>query len=145
MLTTESMVVRLVYLAVLCWMLHVRNIQSLESSMSQLCHVMFFLPCLIWTSFPNTRSMWVTKFRNMQDLVDTLHSLASAHLQDAVAMLVHHLANGIVVDWESIHALRLIALAMQISWGSPHCCIRETLWLILCKAISLPLLPTWRM
>ena len=69
--------------------------------------------------------------------MDPLHSLASAHLQDTVAMLVHHLANGIVVDWESIHALRLIALAMQISWGSPHCCIRETLWLILCKAISL--------
>ena len=69
--------------------------------------------------------------------MDPLHSLASAHLQDEVATLVHHLANGIVVDWESIHALRLTALAMQISWGSPHCCIRETLWLILSKAISL--------
>ena len=68
-------------------------------------------------------NMWPTTFRDLLDPVDlqrcsgmdisfsmVLH--ASAHLQDAVAMLARHLANAIV-GWENICALmasRLIVL-----------------------------------
>ena len=81
MLTTESMVVRLVCLAVLCWTLHVRNIQSLESSMRQLLPCDVFPPLLdldITSNYTEHVGHQIQEY--MQDLVDPLHSLASAHL-----------------------------------------------------------------
>ena len=65
------------------------------------------------------------------------HGLSSARLHDAVAMLAHHLANGIV-DWESIHALmasRLIAL--DKCPGIRPIGVGEALRRILCKVIAL--------
>ena len=73
------------------------------------------------------------------------HGVSSARLRDAVGMLAHHLANGIV-DWEGIRALmasRLIAL--DKCPGVRPIGVGEALWRILCKVIAWPLGLTWRM
>jgi len=65
------------------------------------------------------------------------YGLSSAHLQDAVVMLAHHLANGIV-EWESIRALMSSHLiTLDKCPGVRPIGIGEALWQILCKVVAL--------
>ena len=111
----------LVYLAAVC----IRNIQSLIKVIDTVscfpCDVS--LLCLTWISLLTMWNMWLTKFRDPKGLVDLLQICnivdspewcVQCHLHDAVTMLAHHLANGIV-DWGCIHALMA---SQPIVWTS---------------------------
>ena len=116
------------------------------------CLVMTSLLCLTWISLLTMLNVWLTKFKDLQGLVDPLHwhgylfcyGVPSARLCNGVAMLARNLASRIV-DCEFICALMVgWLIALDKCPGVHPIGVGEALRHIFCKVVALAIGPTWR-